>query len=51
MRVPVFTDALGSTEIARVHWEAMAAAAALREHLFAAESLPPTGAAAETALE
>jgi glutamate synthase domain-containing protein 2 len=29
MRVPVFTGALGSTEIARVHWEAMAAAAAI----------------------
>ncbi|GAF68855.1 unnamed protein product, partial [marine sediment metagenome] len=29
MRVPVFTGALGSTNIARVHWEAMAAAAAI----------------------
>jgi len=29
MRVPVFTGALGSTEIARIHWESMAVAAAI----------------------
>jgi glutamate synthase domain-containing protein 2 len=29
MRLPVFTGALGSTDIARVHWEGMAAAAAI----------------------
>ncbi len=29
MRVPYFTGALGSTEIARVHWESMAIAAAI----------------------
>ena len=29
MRLPIFTGALGSTEIARVHWEAMAVAAAI----------------------
>jgi hypothetical protein len=29
MRLPMFTGALGSTEIARVHWDSMAAAAAL----------------------
>ncbi len=29
MRIPYFTGALGSTEIARIHWEAMAIGAAL----------------------
>ena len=29
MRIPVFTGALGSTDIARVHWEGMAIAAAI----------------------
>jgi len=29
MRVPYFTGALGSTEIARIHWEGMAVAAAI----------------------
>jgi len=29
LRLPVFTGALGSTEIARIHWESMATAAAI----------------------